>query len=185
MTSQLMREKRKIHRNLSGIRHMNKLPGALFVIDVTRERNALHEARSLGIPTVCLIDTDGNPDLVDIPIPGNDDSMRSIDVILREICASITTGKALRPDSTETADDQAHSTADAPARRTRSSRTQYRSDAPPPLEDTSENASVSPSVSIPAIPLTAPSITPPVTAPVSETPSESVVSPAPAETATE
>jgi|GEM_PF-763671 len=97
MTSQLMREKAKIHRNLNGIRHMNKLPGALFVIDVTRERNALHEARSLGIPTICLIDTDGDPDLVDLPIPGNDDSMRSIDVILREICASITTGKPPAP----------------------------------------------------------------------------------------
>jgi len=69
MTAQLMREKRKIHRNLSGIRTMNKLPGALFVIDVTREQNALREARTLGIPTICLVDTDGDPDLGDLRSP--------------------------------------------------------------------------------------------------------------------
>ncbi|MCH2162083.1 MAG: 30S ribosomal protein S2, partial [Phycisphaerales bacterium] len=94
MESQLMREKRKIYRNLNGIRDMSSLPGAMVVIDVNREKNALHEAKNLGIPTICLIDTDGDPDLADIPIPGNDDSMRSVDLIMRELCASITAGKA-------------------------------------------------------------------------------------------
>ncbi|MBN4060311.1 30S ribosomal protein S2, partial [Planctomycetaceae bacterium AH-315-I19] len=79
MESQLRREMRKIKRNLSGIRNMSKLPGCLVIIDTRRENNALMEARKLGIPTICLIDTDGDPDLSDIPIPGNDDSMRSID----------------------------------------------------------------------------------------------------------
>ena len=180
MTSQLMREKAKIHRNLNGIRHMNKLPGALFVIDVTRERNALHEARSLGIPTICLIDTDGDPDLVDLPIPGNDDSMRSIDVILREICASITAGKTTRPDAKEGADDQARSAADASTRRPRSSRSQYRADAPP------EAAPAPIPVSVPPMPATAPPVSsPPASAPPSETPADSSVAPAPAETAAE
>jgi small subunit ribosomal protein S2 len=78
MESQLAREQKKIHRNLHGLRTMTKLPGALVVVDTTRETNALLEAKALGIPTICLIDTDGNPDLADIPIPGNDDSMRSI-----------------------------------------------------------------------------------------------------------
>ena len=77
MESQLRREMRKIKRNLDGIRAMGKLPGAVVVIDVRREATALKEARKLGIPTICLIDTDGDPDDADIPIPGNDDSMRS------------------------------------------------------------------------------------------------------------
>src|SRR5215510_4554688 len=93
MESQLKREKAKIDRNLRGIRGMDKLPGAMVVIDVKREINALREAKKLGIPTICLIDTDGDPDLADIPIPGNDDSMRSIDVVIRELCIAIADGK--------------------------------------------------------------------------------------------
>lgn len=96
MESQLHRERKKIKRNLDGIRRMAKLPGAIIAIDVVREKNALLEARKLGIPTICLIDTDGDPDLVDIPIPGNDDSMRSIDVIVRELCAAVLEGKNKR-----------------------------------------------------------------------------------------
>ena len=58
--------------------------------------NAVNEARKLGIPTICLIDTDGDPDLADIAIPGNDDSMRSIDVIIRELCLAVSEGKTMR-----------------------------------------------------------------------------------------
>ncbi|MCC6320453.1 MAG: 30S ribosomal protein S2 [Phycisphaerales bacterium] len=101
MESQLRREKDKIFRNLSGIRSMDKLPGALVVIDVTREVNALREAKKLGIPTICLIDTDADPELADIPIPGNDDSMRSIDVIIRELCMAVNDGKQARGASKE------------------------------------------------------------------------------------
>ncbi len=96
MESQLKRELAKIQRNLSGIRAMDKLPGCLVAIDTAREINALREARKLGIPTICLIDTDGDPDLADIPIPGNDDSMRSIDVVIRELCVAVNDGKQLR-----------------------------------------------------------------------------------------
>jgi small subunit ribosomal protein S2 len=96
MESQLKREKKKIARNLEGIRHMEKLPGALVVVDVKSEVTALKEARKLGIPTICLIDTDGDPELVDIPIPGNDDSMRSIDVVIRELCLAIAEGRQQR-----------------------------------------------------------------------------------------
>ncbi len=92
MTSQLMREKRKITRNLEGIRNMTKLPGAVVVIDSNRETNALREARALHIPTIALIDTDGDPEGVDLPIPGNDDSMRSIEVIMRELTAAVREG---------------------------------------------------------------------------------------------
>ena len=92
MRSSRAREMRKIKRNLDGVRLMNKLPGVLVVIDVHRERNAVREARKLGIPTVCLIDTDSDPAFADLPIPGNDDAMRSIEVILTHLTDSVEEG---------------------------------------------------------------------------------------------
>lgn len=91
------RERLKIKRNLDGIRTMNKLPAALVVIDVQREHIAVKEARSLGIPTVCLIDTDSDPDYADIPIPGNDDAIRSIEIVLKHVSEAIEIGKRTRP----------------------------------------------------------------------------------------
>jgi small subunit ribosomal protein S2 len=99
MESQLTREQKKIFRNLNGIRTMSRLPGAVVVVDTNREKNALLEAKNLGIPTICLIDTDGDPELADIPIPGNDDSMRSIDVIIRELSAAVAEGLGHRQTS--------------------------------------------------------------------------------------
>lgn len=125
MESQLSREQKKIFRNLNGVRTMTRLPGAMVVIDVNRELNALREARNLGIPTVCLIDTDGNPEFADIPIPGNDDSMRSIDVVIRELCGAIKEGKSQR-----VADDGKPAEAGDAAPRRRSNRSQFRSDEP-------------------------------------------------------
>lgn len=139
MESQLRREMRKIKRNLDGIRRMDKLPGAVLVIDVRRERNALMEARKLGIPTICLIDTDGDPDLADIPVPGNDDSMRSIDVIIRELCNAVAEGKqqrAARTGDKADADEAAKASADQPRRSTRA---QFRADQPAPAEPEGES----------------------------------------------
>jgi small subunit ribosomal protein S2 len=99
MESQLLRERKKIQRNLGGVRQMTQMPGALVVVDTNREKNALLEARTLGIPTVCLVDTDGDPDLVNIPIPGNDDSMRTIDIVIRELCDAVKKGKEGRSTS--------------------------------------------------------------------------------------
>jgi small subunit ribosomal protein S2 len=82
---------------------MNDLPGVVFVVDVHREVNALREARKLGIPTVALIDTDSDPDLVDIPIPGNDDAMRAIELIVGELAEAIGPAKAQRTDKGEEA----------------------------------------------------------------------------------
>ncbi len=96
MESQLMRERTKIKRNLDGIRNMTKLPGALVIVDVKRETNAVKEARKLGIPTICLIDTDSDPDMADIAIPGNDDAMRSIEVVISQLCAAVNEGKGTR-----------------------------------------------------------------------------------------
>lgn len=97
MQSTLMREYRKIYRNLNGIRHMNRLPECLVVVDPNKEKNAVHEAHLLGIKVVALIDTDSDPDSVDLPIPGNDDSLRSIRLIGRHLCDAIVQGKSLRP----------------------------------------------------------------------------------------
>ncbi|MEK6797986.1 MAG: 30S ribosomal protein S2 [Planctomycetota bacterium] len=93
MISARTRELRKIRRNLDGIRTMTRLPGAMIVIDVHREHNAVREARKMGIPTVCLIDTDSDPDFADIPIPGNDDAIRAIDAILVHLTDAVDEGK--------------------------------------------------------------------------------------------
>jgi small subunit ribosomal protein S2 len=94
MQSALNREYRKIYRNLHGLRKMDRLPECLIIVDPNKEKNAVREARKLGITTVALIDTDCDPDEVDLPIPGNDDSMRSIEIILRYLTDAILEGKA-------------------------------------------------------------------------------------------
>ncbi len=101
--SRLMRELRKMKRNLDGIRTMNRLPEAIVVIDPLKEHNCVKEARSLGIKVVALIDTDSDPDQVDLAIPGNDDSMRSIHIILQHIGESITSGAQVAPRKKEDA----------------------------------------------------------------------------------
>ena len=107
MQSTLSRELRKIKRNLDGIRKMNRLPGALIVVDVRKENNAVREARQLAIPTICLIDTDSDPDLASIPIPGNDDAIRSIDLILSQMADAVqegNRGRVEKPDDAEGAE---------------------------------------------------------------------------------
>ncbi|WP_237227318.1 30S ribosomal protein S2 [Rubinisphaera sp. JC750] len=95
--SKLMREYRKINRNLGGIRDLNRLPEAIVVIDPTKEHNAVKEAHILGIKVVALIDTDSDPDEVDLPIPGNDDSMRSIRLIVSHLADAVAAGKSTVP----------------------------------------------------------------------------------------
>ncbi len=94
MQSSLTREYRKMYRNLNGMRTMNRLPECMVIVDPKKEKNAVKEARKMGIATVALIDTDCDPDQVDLPIPGNDDSMRSIDLIINIIADAIAEGKA-------------------------------------------------------------------------------------------
>ena len=109
MIASRTRELRKIRRNLEGVREMNQLPGALIVVDVQREKNAVREARALKIPTICLIDTDSDPDFADVPIPGNDDAMRAIEVILTQLTDAIEMGLKARkaaPDEKETDADK-------------------------------------------------------------------------------
>jgi small subunit ribosomal protein S2 len=95
--SALNRERKKIFTNLSGIRELNRLPEAIMVVDPRRETNAVKECRLLGVKVVALIDTDSDPDTVDLPIPGNDDSIRSINLILQHLADAVIEGKALLP----------------------------------------------------------------------------------------
>lgn len=107
MKATLQRERTKMKRNLDGIRKMNRLPGALVVVDVRREHIAVKEARKLKIPTVCLIDTDSDPDYGDIVIPGNDDAIRSIDVVLGKLTEAVQTGLRSRSAKTEEEEEAA------------------------------------------------------------------------------
>ena len=93
MQSALSREYRKMYRNLNGIRTMNRLPECVVVFDPKKERNAIKEARKLGITTLALIDTDCDPDEVDLPIPGNDDGIRSIELIAKHLADAVLLGK--------------------------------------------------------------------------------------------
>jgi small subunit ribosomal protein S2 len=89
--SALRREAEKLRRNLEGIRTMERLPDALVIIDTTREAIAVAEARRLNIPTVAIVDTNADPDLVTYPIAGNDDAIRAIRVILQKLVDAIYT----------------------------------------------------------------------------------------------
>ena len=91
--SSLNREYRKIYRNLNGMRSMNRLPECLIIVDPNKEKNAILEAKNLGITTVSLIDTNCNPDMVDLPIPGNDDGIRSIELIVSHMADAVLAGR--------------------------------------------------------------------------------------------
>ena len=92
----LRREEHKLHRNLDGIRAMDNLPGAMVIVDIGREINAVLEGRKLNIPIVALVDTNRNPALVDFPIPGNDDGIRATKLIISKIEEAINEGLDLR-----------------------------------------------------------------------------------------
>ena len=94
--SGMRRELSKIRRNLDGIRKMDQIPGVVAVVDPRRERIAIAEAQRLNIPTICLADTDCDPDMADMLIPGNDDAMRSVQVVLRHLADAVIAGKEKR-----------------------------------------------------------------------------------------
>jgi small subunit ribosomal protein S2 len=89
----LRRKKEKLEKYIGGIENMNRLPDALFIVDIVREENAVREARKAGIPIVALVDTNADPDLVDIPIPANDDAIRAIRLLTSRIADAVLEGK--------------------------------------------------------------------------------------------
>lgn len=92
----LLREKAKLERLLGGISDLNRIPAALFIVDIKREHIAVAEAQRLNIPTFGLVDTNSDPTLIDHPIPGNDDSAKSIELITKEITSAIVEGLSER-----------------------------------------------------------------------------------------
>ena len=98
-SARLLREKRKLIRNLDGIRTMERLPGALVVVDPKKEQIAVREAKILGIPVVAIIDTDSDPDSVDICIPANDDAFRSIKILVSHLTDAVMEGRRVFDES--------------------------------------------------------------------------------------
>jgi small subunit ribosomal protein S2 len=105
--AQLEKEKRKLQKNLEGIRNMSRLPDALFVVDTRKEKIAVDEARKLKIPVIGVVDTNCDPDEVDFVIPGNDDALRAIRLFASRIADAIIAGRGIRESA------QAEDTADA------------------------------------------------------------------------
>lgn len=101
----LRREMAKLERSLGGIKKMNGLPDALFIVDVGHEKIAVQEARKLGIPIVAIVDTNNSPDEVDYVIPGNDDAIRAIQLYTSGIADAIITGKESVPQIEGAPDD--------------------------------------------------------------------------------
>ena len=91
--AQRQKELEKLRKHLNGIKNMTKLPDVAIIVDQKREMTALKECRTLGIPVISILDTNRDPDLVDIPIPGNDDAIRSIKLILQSLTDNITLGQ--------------------------------------------------------------------------------------------
>ena len=94
--SQMEKEKRKLQKNLEGIRHMSRLPDALFVVDTRKEKIAVDEARKLKIPVIGVVDTNCDPDEVDYVIPGNDDALRAIRLFASKIADAVSSGRGIR-----------------------------------------------------------------------------------------
>ena len=108
-------EKEKLEKYLGGIKDMNKLPGALFVVDPRKERIAILEARKLGIPVVAIVDTNCDPDEVDYVRPGNDDAIRAVRLIASKIADAVIEANQGEQFSTEEAEAEAEAKADATA----------------------------------------------------------------------
>ena len=106
------REKEKLLRNLEGIKSMSRLPGALFVVDAKKEKIAVQEANKLGIPVVAIVDTNADPDVITVPIPGNDDAIRAVSLLTGAVSDVIGEARRQMPlrDSTEDSESTTYST---------------------------------------------------------------------------
>ena len=118
--AQIEKEKRKLQKNLEGIRHMSRLPDALFVVDTRKEKIAVDEARKLKIPVIGVVDTNCDPDEVDYVIPGNDDALRSIRLFASKVADAVISGRGIRESSQ--ADDGDGDGGDGNTRRARLAR---------------------------------------------------------------
>lgn len=106
----LDRERAKLDKYLSGVKDMGRLPGAIFVVDARREHIAVKEAHRLGIPVIAIADTNADPDLIDYPIPGNDDAIRSVGLITRAIADSVEAARKEVPEDERRRSDEVEAT---------------------------------------------------------------------------
>lgn len=104
---QITRERAKLEKNLGSIENLKRLPSALFIVDIIKEKIAVHEAQKLNITTFAIIDTNSDPNLVDFPIPANDDASKSIQLIVRIMCGAIMEGLEERKFEKEKMADEA------------------------------------------------------------------------------
>ena len=145
----LDRERKHLHQNLAGIKDMPGLPDVLFVVDSNKEAIAVKEARKLGIPVVALIDTDSDPDEVDIAIPGNDDAMRAIELILKEVGDAVVEGKAGRQAKDDVGEREGGGRRERPRRQTATARSEQEAadaaEKPQPVEPAPAVAEATPS----------------------------------------
>ena len=103
-------EREKLEKFLGGIKNMKKLPAALFVVDLRKEKNAILEAKKLGIPVVAIVDTNCDPDEVDYVIPGNDDAIRAVKLIAETMSNAIIEGRQGVDSSVETVEEAEETT---------------------------------------------------------------------------
>lgn len=104
---QITRERAKLEKNLGSIENLKRLPSALFIVDIIKEKIAVHEAQKLNITTFAIVDTNSDPNLVDFPIPANDDASKSIQLIVRIMCGAIMEGLEERKFEKEKMADEA------------------------------------------------------------------------------
>ncbi len=103
----MSREREKLAKNLAGIKTMTRLPGLMFVVDSKKERIAVNEANKLGIPIVAIVDTNADPDLITVPVAGNDDAIRSVELIARSIADEIIEARQAAPKRVEAEEGEA------------------------------------------------------------------------------
>src|SRR5690606_40374985 len=113
----MARQRDKLAKNLSGVKSLGRLPGLMVVIDAKKERIAVDEANKLGIPIIAICDTNADPDLITVPIPGNDDAIRSAELITKALADAIGEARReapARPEAAEPGDATTHSPERAP-----------------------------------------------------------------------
>ena len=103
----MSREREKLAKNLAGIKNMGRIPGLMFVVDSKKERIAVNEANKLGIPIVAIVDTNADPDLITVPIAGNDDAIRSVELITKAIADEIIEARQAAPKRVEEEEGEA------------------------------------------------------------------------------
>ncbi|MBR1784457.1 MAG: 30S ribosomal protein S2 [Bacteroidales bacterium] len=142
---QVQRERAKLDKNLGSIADLTRLPSALFVVDINKEHIAVAEARRLNIPTFALVDTNTNPELIDFPIPANDDASKSIAAILKYVCEAIQEGlnERMLDKDAQAEEEVTAPEGEAPAEkrtRPRRPRGERRADAPKDAEPKTDEA---------------------------------------------